>query len=67
MNRFSFRNSVMLVAILVTPSVPVIAQQHHFSGVHVPIVTANDPIDPNPVPPTDPTLPPQASAFALHF
>jgi len=65
-NRSFFLNSVMLLSFLVTASAPVVAQQRHFSGVHVPIVTANDPIDPNPVPPTDPTIPPEASAFALH-
>lgn len=66
MNHFPSRSSVMLLAILVTASAPVVAQQRHFSGVHIPIVTANDPIDPNPIPPTDPGLPPAASAFALH-
>jgi len=65
-NRSFSLSSVMLLAFLTTASAPVLAQQDHFSGVHVPVVTANDPIDPYPVPPTDPTIPPSGSAFALH-
>ena len=67
MNRFLSRSSVMLFAVLVTASTPLVAQQRRSADVHVPVVTANDPIDPNPVPPTDPTLPPGTSVFALHF
>ena len=63
MNRWFFLNAVMLSAFLVTASAPVVAQQRHFSGVHIPIVTANDPIDPNPVPPPPD---PGTTGFALH-
>ena len=65
-NHFRSRSSVMLLAILVTASTPVVAQQRQSLDVHVPIVTANDPINPNPAPPPDPGIPPQSSGFALH-
>jgi len=61
-NRFPFHIPVMLFAILVTASAPFIAQQGGSSSVHVSIVSANDPTDPVPLPPPDPTTP----GFALH-
>lgn len=66
MIRFTFCNSVMLLAISAATTAPVFAQQHLPAKVHTSVVLADDPVDPNPVPPPDPGTPPEASIFALH-
>ena len=61
MNTSLFRSSVMLLTLLATAATPAMAQQHRSSGVQKPIVTAEDPGTPAPLPP-----PPDPN-FALHF
>jgi hypothetical protein len=60
-NTSFFRSSVMLLALLPTGALPVIAQQRRSSDVQMPVVMADDPGTPAPLPP-----PPDPS-FALHF